>query len=78
MTFETNISGIGSAECCEKDKNLKYQVLQSPKGYYLGTACTIHGPWSRESDYFQTHEEAQTALDAFCKTLPPTPNPNAE
>jgi hypothetical protein len=48
-------------KCC--GQVLKLEVLRSGAGYYVGTFCPECGPYSRESGYFRTREEAQTALD---------------
>jgi hypothetical protein len=37
-------------------------VQRSAAGYYVGTWCDC-GPYSRESGYYQTAEEARSALD---------------
>jgi hypothetical protein len=42
---------------------LALQVLSSAAGYYLGFFCPYCGPYSRESGYFRSREEAETALD---------------
>lgn len=38
------------------------QVCQSAAGYYVGTRCNC-GPYSRESGYYKTEEQAQDALE---------------
>lgn len=38
-------------------------VYSTPAGYYVGTYCDC-GPYSRESDYYKTHELAKKALDS--------------
>ena len=45
------------------------KVMKSPAGYYLGRTCWdkkdgYEEPLSRESDYFDTKEEAERALKA--------------
>jgi hypothetical protein len=43
---------------------LPLEVMQSPRGFYLGTSNDA-GPVSREShEYWPTHDEAQSALEA--------------
>jgi conjugative relaxase-like TrwC/TraI family protein len=44
---------------CQQQREL--QVLKSPAGYYVGTRCDC-GPYSRDSDYYKTHEDAAQAL----------------
>jgi len=46
---------------CEECGTLELQVLRSAAGYYIGTACNC-GPYSRESGYFRTHEDAVKVL----------------
>lgn len=49
------------------------KVMKSAAGYYLGHACYVEEdggfkyevPYSRESGYFRTKEEAQQALELF-------------
>lgn len=60
LNIETIASG--APKCCSDcKKELKLQVLSSAAGHYLGTFCDC-GPYSRESDYYDTREEAETAL----------------
>lgn len=40
------------------------KVCLSGAGYYIGTMCCC-GPYSRESGYYRTREEAQADLDAL-------------
>lgn len=56
---ETIRSGA-SPNCC--GKKLEFQVLQSGAGYYIGTFCDRCGPYSRESHYYRTREDAEKAL----------------
>lgn len=57
---ETIASGAPST-CPACKTVLKDEVLKSNL-YYIGTFCKC-GPYSRESGYYATREEAQTALD---------------
>jgi hypothetical protein len=59
---ETVATGA-SDKCLDCQKQLKPRVLFSPAGYYVGYLCDSHGPHSRESGYYGSSEEAQTALD---------------
>jgi hypothetical protein len=53
--------GSGASDvCC--NKKLRMQVLHSGAGYYVGTWCPNCGPYSRESGYYRTKEEAYKAL----------------
>jgi hypothetical protein len=59
---ETIASGAPST-CPECRAELTNQVLRSAAGFYIGTRCKC-GPYSRESGYYRTEQEAQRALDA--------------
>ena len=48
--------------CPNCGKFLKEEVRMSTAGYCIGTSCCC-GPYSRESLYYKTREEAQHALD---------------
>lgn len=48
--------------CKECGTQLVEQVCQSAAGYYIGTQCAC-GPYSRESHYYETREQAQSDLD---------------
>jgi len=43
---------------------LDIQVLCSAAGYYIGFFCPECGPYSRESGYFRSREEADSALNS--------------
>lgn len=58
---ETILSGA-SPYCPDCGKLLRFEVLRSAAGYYIGTYCCC-GPYSRESGYYQTKEAAQEALN---------------
>lgn len=54
----------GAPEACEDcGADLVPKVCQSRAGFYIGTWCDC-GPYSRESDYFATREEAEAILEA--------------
>jgi hypothetical protein len=48
--------------CSDCKTVLIAKVLISGGGFYIGTYCDC-GPFSRESLYYSSREEAQTALD---------------
>ena len=52
-----------------KEGYSEMQVLKSPAGYYVGTIYTdvdgFQEPGSRDSEYFGSHEEAQSHLHDF-------------
>ena len=56
---ETIATGAPSCPDCGVD--LELSVLRSGAGFYIGTMCDC-GPYSRESAYFDSHEEAEEAL----------------
>lgn len=61
MKGETIASGAPS-KCSECGVEPKLEVLKS-NAYYIGTMCDC-GPYSRESGYYETREEAEKALAA--------------
>lgn len=58
---ETIASGAADS-CCGTP--VVYRVEASRAGYYIGTVCagTCRQHYSRESDYYRTHIEAERAL----------------
>lgn len=62
MDGETVATGA-QTKCFECDKELKIQVCQSAAGFYIGYWCNEDGPHSRESGYYGTRKEAETALE---------------
>lgn len=46
-------------KCLDCDCDLPLKVCQSAAGFYAGTWCDNCGPYSRESGYFRTREEAE-------------------
>ena len=54
--------GMNGGECEDCGQELKLEVCSSPAGYYLGYMC-LCGPYSRETGYFSTREEAQEAME---------------
>ncbi len=61
MQGETIATGAPDT-CPDCGTKLVVSVHHSAAGFYLGTVCRC-GPYSRESGYYQTKAEAQTALD---------------
>lgn len=59
------------AKLLEEDHPL--QVLSTPAGWYLGVWPVGGEPYSRDSEYFPTQEEAQEALNhhAWTQRLDP-------
>lgn len=62
MPGETILSGADST-CSDCGVTPKFEVLQSPAGYYIGTQCKC-GPYSRESDYYKKRGDAEAALSS--------------
>jgi|TARA_R100001594_G_scaffold64884_1_gene99198 hypothetical protein len=59
MPGETIATGA-SVKCGEEDcQNDGPMVLQSGAGYYVGYFCRKCGPYSRETGYYRTHDEAK-------------------
>ena len=48
--------------CPDCKEKLENKVLRSAGGYYIGTFC-LCGPYSRESGYYRSPEEAQSDLE---------------
>ncbi len=64
---ETIRSGA-PATCPDCKVALTAEVLRSPAGHYIGTQC-LCGPYSRESGYYRTREEAEEHLEGgtYCR-----------
>jgi len=60
---ETIATGAPST-CPDCKVKLTLQVLRSAAGYYIGTFCNC-GPYSRESGYYATRNEAERDLQQF-------------
>lgn len=64
MVLKGETIATGAPDTCpDCGLNLELQVLMSAAGYYIGTFCDC-GPYSRESCYYKTREDAQLALDS--------------
>ena len=48
--------------CMDCGTPLNIEVLSSAAGYYVGFFCPLCGPYSRESGYYPSREEALVAL----------------
>lgn len=48
--------------CFNCGTDLSVKVCQSAAGFYIGFFCPHCGPYSRESGYFRSREEAKQAL----------------
>ena len=60
MPGETILTGA-SDECPDCEKKLKFEVMRSPAGFYVGTQCCC-GPYSRESGYYAIRKKAEEDL----------------
>jgi hypothetical protein len=56
------ISTGAPATCEDCGVTPELKVHKSPAGFYIGTYCNC-GPYSRESGYYMTREEAEKALE---------------
>ena len=65
MTVAFETVGMEGAMCNDEHEpiQLLLKVCHSFAGYYLGYQCPQCGPYSRESGYFKTEEEATEALN---------------
>ena len=52
------------ATCAKCGVAVTLQVYHTPAGYYVGTYCDC-GPYSRESVYFDSEQEAQRVLNRW-------------
>lgn len=55
-------SNIKKCETC--GQALELGVHSSAAGYYIGTVCNC-GPYSRETGYFETYDQAERALQVY-------------
>lgn len=68
MTLKGETVLSGGSSICDCGVKLSFKVCRSQAGFYVGTWCDVCGPWSRESHYFQSREEAEAALTDYQKT----------
>lgn len=62
MAVPGELAGLNSVECSGCGRVLLLTVCSSFAGYYLGHFCPECGPYSRETGYYQTREEAEVEL----------------
>lgn len=60
LPLETGYTAADS--CLDCDEHLQEGTFQSAAGWYWGTYCAC-GPYSRETDYYATPEEARDAYE---------------
>ena len=63
MTLPGECINATQTVCIECGTTLDLEVLCSAAGYYIGFFCPECGPYSRESGYYRSRGEAETALD---------------
>jgi len=56
--------GLGALKVCEDCGVRLVPKVMFTCAYYIGTECNC-GPYSRESEYFKTREEAEAALSSL-------------
>jgi len=64
MAIQGELKGLDGT-VCKCGAELLLDVQQSAAGWYLGYFCGRCGPYSRETGYFTTLEEAEDTLDAL-------------
>ncbi len=63
MALPGELKGTKGATC-DCGTNMDLSVCQSAAGYYLGYTCpNCYMPFSRESEYFSSSEQADLALE---------------
>ena len=62
MTLPGECVNSISTTCHECGTELNIGVQKSAAGYYVGFWCPECGPYSRESNYYRSHEKAEKAL----------------
>jgi hypothetical protein len=62
MTLPGECVNSNITTCHECGTELVIGIQKSAAGYYVGFFCDCCGPYSRESGYYRSHEEAETAL----------------
>lgn len=63
MAIPGEVLHVKETICEDCGTQLPLKVLHSGGGYYIGFFCPICGPYSRESGYYRTPEEAEAALN---------------
>ena len=64
MTLPGECVNDTKTTCHECGTELVIDVQKSAAGYYIGFWCENCGPYSRESNYFRSYDEAEAALSA--------------
>jgi len=64
-TGEREPAYLDDMKCDECGEPMPLDVQKSAAGYYIGRFCGQCGPWSRESGYFKSEEEARKELEMY-------------
>jgi len=64
MALPGEVLNTAETTCEDCGTILPLKVLRSAAGYYVGFFCPQCGPYSRESGYYRTYDQAQAALDS--------------
>lgn len=64
MSDNSYVTAMSESKCDDCKVVLKAKVCRSAAGWYVGTWCGC-GPYSRESDYFDSEEAAKAELDSL-------------
>ena len=62
MTLPGECVNDTKTTCHECGTGLTIDVQKSAAGYYIGFWCENCGPYSRESGYYRSYEEAEKAM----------------
>lgn len=65
MALESELMGLNGTICDGCGAELLLGVCRSAAGWYLGYFCGNCGPYSRETGYFTSAQEAADALAAW-------------
>jgi hypothetical protein len=63
MALPSECANETQTVCVECGTTIDLRILCSAAGYYIGFFCPECGPYSRESGYFHSRDEAETAFD---------------
>ena len=63
MTLPGECVNATKTICHECGTELTIDIQRSAAGYYIGFFCPECGPYSRESGYYRSYEEAEKALN---------------
>lgn len=62
---------LGAPDTCDGEgfmphepQKMVFQICQSAAGFFVGTECDYCGPYTRESGYYGTYDEAELAFQS--------------